>query len=1027
MKRTLRFCAGSTVLALWLVDASLAQSNQPPAAVTPAGKDEVVVLSPFEVNGSADQGYASRETLSGTRFKTNLRDTPSQVSVMTEEFLRDIAAVTPEDAFRYSANIENKDEYFSTTSGNGDLNTGVLNRRIANRIRGLTSPGVTHDFFQSFIEQDTYNSERITISSGPNGILFGRGNPGGIVDTPFVRPNLRRAKYKVSFRTDSEASLRVATDFNQPIVKDKLAVRVALLESNQNHWREPGKDKDERMFGTATFKPFANTTLRLYAERVDSDRTPVRNTRAGDGVTPWIVAGRPAFNNGLIGFTVINATNNTVFARNTVNTRPVYILGDSTYNDYVIWGSPATANPATASTIYSATTNGPGDNAIGTDKYTHSLPNDGNVSPIDISINGNGTRNRLMGKTLGGSFEQRFTKDLFFQADYNRERGINHVADFLRGLQSIVRADANQYLPDRVTLNPNLGKYYVEGQPRAFSSRSEREEMRAMLSYDLDLRNRANWTKWLGRHQMAVMLQRTESMSNQQEFGPRLIPAGVSNETAAANFSGALYNTLAVRAYLSDPTSGSSKGIYSLNLPFDPVRPGSWVLPNGSTYYGIDNPFGATATATLVNSLVDSQVGAMQSYWLKDRLVTSLGYRKDKSRTATYATARKNPAGTAVGNYAFESIYDVAVPRDWSLYQSGQTQSVGAVGHVLKWLSIYWNQSNTWNPPSSARNPDDGSLIKGATGIGTDYGIMVHLFDNRLSLRLDKYHATNGPSVSEKYRAAIILPVRAIETTLQERQDDGTVTAAIPAPAHYVASQDAGFADRNLVSDQESMGYEFELVYNPTVNWRLALNGAKASSLESGIGTAWINLVQERAAVWQQYSDLLGTDGDATKLTIGQRYLGIIQTLNEMQQSSGKKVEAGREWRVNFVTRYSFSHGKLKGAFVGGGYRYRSKSVVGYMAASVPNAFAFAGAPATVIASSLDSPIFGKPTNQADLLLGYERKLSKNVSWRIQLNVNNLLDNRDVLVQRTLLGTGATTVYGNAQPRSYVATTTFEF
>src|SRR5690606_2766036 len=122
--------------------------------------------------------------------------------------------------------------------------------------------------------------------------------------------------------------------------------------------------------------------------------------------------------------------------------------------------------------------------------YIYSLPNDESISPFDVSVNGNGTRNLMYGKIWGFSLEQRLPAELHFAADYNRERVTNPISDFLRGIQSAVRADANQFLPDRVTPNPNLGRYYVEGGPRVFSFRAEKEEFRAMLSYELDLTKR---------------------------------------------------------------------------------------------------------------------------------------------------------------------------------------------------------------------------------------------------------------------------------------------------------------------------------------------------------------------------------------------------------------------------------------------------------------------------------------------------------------------------------------------------------
>src|SRR5581483_1266925 len=148
-----------------------------------------------------------------------------------------------------------------------DFNNTTLNTRSANRIRGLTNPGTTHDFFLTTVLQDTYNLERISVLSGPNAILFGNGNPGGIVDTAFIRANLQRAKYQTSFRNDNYGSFRTEVDLNQPVLKDRLALRVAALDSNQYTWRgKPSGRDDQRVFATATVKPFKTTVVRAYFE-----------------------------------------------------------------------------------------------------------------------------------------------------------------------------------------------------------------------------------------------------------------------------------------------------------------------------------------------------------------------------------------------------------------------------------------------------------------------------------------------------------------------------------------------------------------------------------------------------------------------------------------------------------------------------------------------------------------------------------------------------------------------------------------
>ena len=62
-----------------------------------ASSDEIYELSPFEVSADTD-GYAARNSLAGSRIDTALKDLPNSISVMTEEFMKDIGATSPQDA-----------------------------------------------------------------------------------------------------------------------------------------------------------------------------------------------------------------------------------------------------------------------------------------------------------------------------------------------------------------------------------------------------------------------------------------------------------------------------------------------------------------------------------------------------------------------------------------------------------------------------------------------------------------------------------------------------------------------------------------------------------------------------------------------------------------------------------------------------------------------------------------------------------------------------------------------------------------
>ena len=56
-------------------------------APEPAKPEEVLILSPFTVQTSADVGYEASESLAGTGLKTKLTDLGASVFVITSKFL----------------------------------------------------------------------------------------------------------------------------------------------------------------------------------------------------------------------------------------------------------------------------------------------------------------------------------------------------------------------------------------------------------------------------------------------------------------------------------------------------------------------------------------------------------------------------------------------------------------------------------------------------------------------------------------------------------------------------------------------------------------------------------------------------------------------------------------------------------------------------------------------------------------------------------------------------------------------------
>src|SRR5258708_29503565 len=95
MKTTPRLSRRAAVLAVLLVPCAFmhAQTAAAPAAATAAEKDDIVVLSPFEVKStSGSNAYTADSTLAGNRLSTQLRDIGSSLTVVTSQFLLDTGA-----------------------------------------------------------------------------------------------------------------------------------------------------------------------------------------------------------------------------------------------------------------------------------------------------------------------------------------------------------------------------------------------------------------------------------------------------------------------------------------------------------------------------------------------------------------------------------------------------------------------------------------------------------------------------------------------------------------------------------------------------------------------------------------------------------------------------------------------------------------------------------------------------------------------------------------------------------------------
>jgi iron complex outermembrane receptor protein len=1043
--------------------AQVAPAATPAPATSPAAKEEVVELSPYIVNSSGDAGYIARNTLSGSRTNTALRDVASMVSIMTPEFLQDVGAMTVEDALAYSLNTENSKEFYDVvTNNNATLTNNTLSGN--NRTRGLGQQTATADFYETAMPQDEYNYDRVTLVYGPNAILFGSGNPSGNIDISLKRARHNKQTAELKFMTDTNGSLRGSFDLNQPIIKNKLALRVAQMVQDRKEWREPTFDKQWRTFLTAQYDPYKWLNIRGWYENYERHRQPLRNTIVTDGITPWINAGRPIFNNAVgqtlppVGTNPAVAGYNPVFEAYTDAQRPLVLYGQTGGNSPT--GLVYANNTVTTRSIERV--------AVSPNNFDQSLV-DGSLYPLDVSVHGDALMNWARAEKKGFSVQLNPLRNLHIELSQNQENFLHKYVDLLPFGAIDLRVDANRFLPDRVTPNPNVGRYYFESGPDTGTNAIQFRSQRASANYELDFTEKKNLLKWFGRHQLTGFYLHSYNLQSRQRSDFRIInnPASLPGLAALGNPADTLNSNLRdarMRIYVDNPQDPNSKGVYSVTLPFDPFAPGT--LPGTDWQVAtLDNPFGARDPQQTGKSVLNSRIYSIQSHFLKDRIVTTYGKRYDKSITwgmtsgVTGSSRRTGTVGTnnsGIGNNAgYAWWYDQIDPANGSTWIQNpanptlETDIKAVVIHPFRWVSAYYNESNTQNPQGSLKLNLDGTIPAIGSGVGKDMGLTFSLLNDNLVVRLNKFELSEVAGISQ-YRAFTgIGGINPFRDVIHNIERTATVAGGAPISTGFAKYSQDLFAlgttgqfnpfyreQYDVVADKKSTGYELELVANPTRNWRVSLSVAKTTPVETNIAPQWFAFIEERLPVWASVRNTPNWNSvnvPTDNLTINAQVIGnAINSWNFIYQNNGNVVPQTRLYRVNFTTRYQFSTGVLKGFHVGGSARWRDKTALGYgtrvaQASELKFTTGFLLPTDTLVINDLAQPILGPDEMFFDGNIGYERRLwNKRIGWKIQLNIRNLLDNTDRVPQR-LTSTGAVSVFTLLEPRTFQLTNTFSF
>jgi iron complex outermembrane recepter protein len=963
-------------LTLSLVAATaLAQSVAPSAtSAASAAEDAAVILNPFVVSTDANKGYYASETLSGTQLKSQVRDLANPITILTEEFMRDIGAVNYEEALEFLP---------STQAFKGDTSDpeSVSSRTgTPFTVRGFRSSSLTNNFFTSRIKVDNFNTETVTQSRGPNSLLFGLGSVGGGLDATNKLGRFNANSHSLDVRFDSEGSKRVSLDINRIIVPKKLALRFAALSTDQRTPREFQYMRRNSAYLNFTLQPFKGATIHLNAETGRIDELNPRPYQAYDSVSAWLNDPRtPLQKANTIDLALVQS--GTTAARNAARNLIAGVSQGFSTTNYLVYimnapqlgvqnwnfksrGSEAFVNGlAQSQTSISGATRVPG------------------VSfPLATVVSGPSDYFDTTYDKFSASWQQQILEKTFVELAGAYETAEDEDWQPVSRGDYEVFIDNNYYLPAQLAvnnpdptkpLNPYFGTPYVESNATLQNRSTTLKQYRATLTRQFDL-SRIEPVKGLDFGKFtAVAFHYYRHLDSYFQQPEEL----TTNSVLATGVLADTQNQIRRRYYLTPGQPVSFPAFLPSQARI--TQTGNPAVP-GSVFPTVSSAFANRLNPVYAPETTKSYAAIGQWELFSRRLILTGGLRRDdlSSKNFVFATDPVTRLFLGKGQGAF-------APETKS---SVTNTNYGAVFKVTKWLDAFANTATNTVGAGGTNYDVFNRTLPNQEGRGYDLGLRGFFFEDRVILKLNYFNNELTNRISNPLRDGAIGVEMARQNGFVERYLEGMVLNGFGSRVAG-ARRFADYPGNGLWTDVESdltEGYEVEATLNPTKQLRVLLNVSyNDSKLNSTYNFTrpwyeqYVKPVRDDAAI---RSVIANPTFNATR-TIGDYITGIERRLNYHEAQVGGARLRGTNWLVNVVGSYAFDQGPLKGTRVGASARWREAPTIGYPERAgtfdVKNAFS------------------GKDSLVTDAFVSYawrQRLRGQNTNWTVSLRVRNILD-----------------------------------
>ncbi|MBA0174129.1 TonB-dependent siderophore receptor [Pectobacterium carotovorum] len=222
------------------------------------GKEDTMVVSATTgAQAGKETGYQPHKTVTGTRTESRLLDVPQAVNVVPTQVLEDRA-------------VRNIDEALYNVSGITQSNTlggtqdAIIKRGFGdNRDGSIFRDGVRSIQARNF----TPSSDRVEVLKGPASMLYGMGEPGGVINIISKKPELVQKTHIEGWGSSFKGG-GGQLDVTGPLGTSGLAYRMVVDHDETDYWRNFGRNRQTTIAPSLMWYG-EDTTVRVSYEHME--------------------------------------------------------------------------------------------------------------------------------------------------------------------------------------------------------------------------------------------------------------------------------------------------------------------------------------------------------------------------------------------------------------------------------------------------------------------------------------------------------------------------------------------------------------------------------------------------------------------------------------------------------------------------------------------------------------------------------------------------------------------------------------